>query len=303
MKNFQWLIRREFWENRSIWLVPAAIGALLVLGAVFGHIHFGEAFLRPDGNMGGVPAQFSLYLVTAAVGAAFLIVASLTSSWYLLDCLYADRKDRSILFWKSLPVSDTETVLSKLAIGIVILPVVYVLIADATILAMSLVISLRFGAWSTSGLWRPEIWLQTQGMCLYVILTMAIWYLPIAAWFLLVSAWATRAVILWSVLPPLAVYLAERYFLGTHVFGSWLADRFGTGYALRAFHSPGESAAWVTTTMPNGPGTETITAPTSLWNVMDFSGFFGSAATWAGAAVGIAMIAATILLRARRSEI
>jgi ABC-2 type transport system permease protein len=303
MKNFEWLIRREFWENRSLWMVPAVIGAVLVLGAVFGHVHFGDDFFRPDGNGGGIPAQFSLYLATAGVGGVFLVVASLTASWYLLDCLYADRKDRSILFWKSLPVSDTETVLSKLAIGVLILPLIYFLIADLTILLMSFVISVRFGAWGSTGFWRPEIWLQIQGMALYVIVTMAIWYLPIAAWFLLVSAWATRAVILWSILPPLAIYLAERYFFGTHVFGSWIADRFGSGYAMRAFHLPGETAAWATTSMQNGSGTETITAPTSLWNVMDFGGFFGSWATWAGVAVGVAMIVATIQIRARRSEI
>lgn len=303
MKNFEWLIRREFWENRSIWLVPTVIGGVLLLGAIFGQIHFGDDFFRPDGNAGGVPAHFTLYVLTAAVAASFLIVASLTSSWYLLDCLYADRKDRSILFWKSLPVSDTETVLSKLAIALIILPLVYFLIADLTIFFMSFVLSMRFGAWGASGLWRSDIWLQTQGMGLYVIATMAIWYLPVAAWFLLVSAWASRAVILWSILPPLAIYLSERYFLGTHVFGSWLADRWGTGYAMRAFHLPGESAAWVSTTMPNGSGTETMTAPTSLWAVMDFGGFFGSGATWAGVAVGVAMIVATIQIRARRSEI
>jgi ABC-2 type transport system permease protein len=303
MKNFQWLIRREFWENRSIWLVPAVIGAVLVFGAVFGHVHFGEDFFRPDGNRGGIPAHFTLYVLTAAVGASFLIVASLTASWYLLDCLYADRKDRSILFWKSLPVSDTETVLSKLAIGLLVLPLVYLLIADLTIFLMSFVLSLRVGVWGDSGLWRADIWLQTQGMALYLIATMAIWYLPIAAWFLLVSAWASRAVILWSILPPLAIYLMERYFFGTHLFGSWLAERSGTGYAMRAFHLPGDGSAWVSTTLQNGPGTETMTTPTSLWAVMDFGGFFGSWATWAGVAIGVAMIVATIQIRARRSEI
>jgi ABC-2 type transport system permease protein len=303
MKNFEWLIRREFWENRSIWLVPTVIGAMIIVGTIFGHAHFDLNAIRSENDLGILPAQYGLYLVTAGIGGIFLVVASLTSSWYLLDCLYADRKDRSILFWKSLPVSDTETVLSKLAIGLVVLPLVYFLIADLTILAASFVTSLRLGVWGATGLWRPAIWLQTQGMGLYLLVTMAIWYLPIAAWFLLVSAAASRAVILWSILPPLAIYLLELYFFGTHVFGSWLSDRFGAGYAMRAFHMPGETAAWVSTTVQNGAHPETITTPTSLWNVMDFGGFFGSWATWAGAAVGIAMIVATIQIRARRSEI
>jgi ABC-2 type transport system permease protein len=303
LNNTQWLIRREFWENRAIWLVPAVIAGLLLLGAGFGHLQFGSELFSPDGPGEGVPAQVSLYALSGVVTSMFLVIMSVYAGWYLLDCLHADRKDRSILFWKSLPVSDTETVLVKLLVGLIILPLVYFAIADLTIFVMALILSLRTGAWAASGLWHPSLWLQTQGFWLYTIVTLAVWYLPVAGWLMLISAWATRAVILWSVLPPLAIFIGERWMFGTHYFGTELLDRLGKGYALRAFNVSQGGAGWTTAVIHDHGGDKPITYPVSLWHMLDPIGFFGSAATLIGAGVGCALIVAAIQLRSRRAEI
>ena len=91
------------------------------------------------------------------------------STWYLLDCLYADRKDRSVLFWKSLPISDTATVLSKLFIGLIAIPIVYFAAADLSTLLMAFIISVRAHSSLGSALWQPDLWLQLQVLWLYVI--------------------------------------------------------------------------------------------------------------------------------------
>jgi len=303
MNNTSWLIRREFWENRAIWLVPAVIAGLLVLAASFGHVHFGEDMFRSDGPGEGVPVQIAMYALSGSVTVMFLIIMSVYSGWYLLDCLYADRKDRSILFWKSLPISDAATVLTKLLVGVIIIPLVYFAIADLTVFVMSLIFGLRTGLWAASGLWHPSLWLQTQGFWLYTILTLAVWYLPVAGWLMLISAWATRAVILWSVLPPLAIYIGERWMFGTHYFGSELLDRLGKGYAVRAFDVTHGGAGWTTEVIHKHGGDDSLTYPTSLWHLLDPVGFFGSSATWTGVAVGVALIYAAIQLRSRRAEI
>src|SRR5216683_3943343 len=96
-----WLVRREFWENRAIWMIPAVTGGLMVLIALFGRVDLMS--ISPQMPVQAVGGGFLL-----AVGATFFAVMSIYSTWYLLDCLYADRKDRSVLFWKSMPISDTR---------------------------------------------------------------------------------------------------------------------------------------------------------------------------------------------------
>src|SRR5215475_3939399 len=109
--TYSWLIRRELWERRTIWLVPAVIGGIVTLLAVFGRFQF----LAEDAP---VPAWSLLPYLLSLI---FYLVAVGIASLYFLDCLYEDRRDRSILFWKSLPVSDTDTVLSKLLTGVLVI--------------------------------------------------------------------------------------------------------------------------------------------------------------------------------------
>jgi ABC-2 type transport system permease protein len=291
MKTYSWLVRREFWENRAIWMVPAIIGAALTLAALFGKVDM-VPLASPEQSrvMGGV--------VLFAFGVSFFAVMSLYSTWYLLDCLYADRKDRSVLFWKSLPISDTATVLSKLFTGLIAIPLVYFFAADISTLLMAFIISVRARSSVGSALWQPDLWLQLQALWLYLIVTTAVWYLPFAGWLMLVSAWAKRAVMLWSILPLLALYLVERWFFGTHVVGTQLEERT-LGYIPRAFHDLSDHAGWVTTVIDN----DTITTPGSVWRLLNPLGFFSSPATWLGVVVGVALIVATIQLRLRRTEL
>src|SRR3569832_3193 len=128
------LIRREFWEHRSLWIAPLIMAVLMVL-TVF-PLHIGQMdfecapnFADPANRIGA----FTL-MIWAHTEPQYLVM-SLVSSFYLMDCLYAERKDRSILFWKSLPVSDATTVLSKFLVGVVVLPLgVYVLAALSGVL-------------------------------------------------------------------------------------------------------------------------------------------------------------------------
>ena len=218
MNTLVWLIRREFWENRAIWTIPAAIGGFMVLAALFGRVDLmSSATHMPSRAVG------QLFFVTVA--ATFFAVMSIYSTWYLLDCLYSDRKDRSVLFWKSMPISDTRTVLSKLATALIVIPMVYFAAANLTTLLMGFIISVRAIAAVDGALWHVDLWLQMQALWLYLIVTAAIWYLPIAAYLLVVSAWAKRAVMLWSILPPIAFIIAERWFFGTHVLAHHMGER------------------------------------------------------------------------------
>ena len=291
MNNSKWLIRREFWENRAIWMIPAVFGALLLLAALFGQVSI-PRLTSPRESEEAAAA----FLVV--VGAMFYLVMGVYSTWYLLDCLYTDRKDRSILFWKSLPISDASIVLCKLLVGMIIIPLVYFAAADATALIGAFILSIRARASIGSSLWNGDVWWQVQVLWTYAILTTAVWYLPVTGWLMLVSAWAKRAVILWAVLPPLLLYFFERVFFGTHLFGHMISRRL-TALPLVSFN--GSKYVW---THEGGVVDNASGAPVvSVWHLINPSGFFTSAETWIGAAVGIVLIVAAIQLRMRRSEI
>jgi|HubBroStandDraft_1064217.scaffolds.fasta_scaffold07315_4 ABC-2 type transport system permease protein len=291
MNTYAWLIKREFWENRAIWVVPSVIGVLLVLLALFGR---GQFITLTTPQQSHVVGQ----MVLSAFGVTFFVVMSIYSTWYLLDCLYGDRKDRSVLFWKSLPISDTATVLSKLLVALIVIPLVYFVAADVTTLLIAFIVSVRASAALGGALWHADLWLQLQILWLYVIITTAIWFLPVAAWLMVISAWAKRAVMLWTVLPPLALYLGERWIFGTRYVAVALHDRL-LGYAPQAFHTGADSSFWITTTFDK----DQIITPSSIWALLDPAGFFSSPQTWIGVAVGAALVAGAIQLRLRRTEI
>ena len=290
MKTYSWLVRREFWENRAIWIVPAVIGAVLVLGALFGRVDV-DAIVSPLAShaVGGT-ALF-------AFGVVFFIVMGIYSSWYLLDCLHADRKDRSVLFWKSLPISDAQTVLAKLIVGSIAIPLVYFAAADIVSLLMAFIISVRVRSVVANALWHPDLWLQLQLLWIYAIVTCAIWYLPLAGWLLMVSAWAKRALILWATLPPLALYLCERWFFGSHYIGQVLLVR-SLGYVPNAFKDFTNHTGWETTTI----GDDSIRTPANIWQMINPGEFFSSLDTWVGVAVGAVFVYAAIQLRMRRTD-
>jgi ABC-2 type transport system permease protein len=169
------------------------------------------------------------YDLAAAVimGAAFLV-----SIFYSLDTLYGERRDRSILFWKSLPVSDLTTVLAKATVPLVILPMLAFAITAVTTFVMLILSSLVVGA---SGQSVASLWAQIQSptvllMLLYHLVTIhMLWYAPIYAWMLLVSAWARRAPFLWLALPVLTLGVFEKIAFHTSYFTDFLKDRIAGG--------------------------------------------------------------------------
>jgi ABC-2 type transport system permease protein len=288
--NGAWLIRREFWENRAIWMIPALFGGLLLLAALFGQVSIPH-LSSPQESRTAAAAFLGI------IGITFFAVMSVYSTWYLLDCLYTDRRDRSILFWKSLPISDATTVLIKLLVGMIVIPLVYFAAADATALLAAFILSIRARAAIGSSLWNGEVWFQMQVLWAYLVVTAAVWYLPIAGWLMLVSAWAKRAVMLWAILPPLLLYILERMFFGTKFVGHLIAGRL-MGLPAVAIKDP--THLWT-----HGGDVVDNAAATSItvWQLINPSGFFTNAQTWIGVAVGVVLIVGAIQLRMRRSEI
>ncbi len=232
---FYWSVRRELWENKSIYLAPVILAVIQLVGfAIFA---------------AGLPArrQAALHLDPAAQRAAIeapyeiagwmmIFTAFIVGAFYCLDALYGERRDRSILFLKSLPVSDRTTVLAKAAIPWAVLPLITFVVVVATQLLMLLIttIALLVNGMSPATTWTNVNFLEQALILLYTLVALTLWHAPIYGWFLLVSAWTRRATFLWAVLPWLGLAALEKIAFQTSRVGAFLGYRL-TGWMREAF--------------------------------------------------------------------
>ncbi len=221
------LVRREFWEHRALWLAPSLVAALTLVAALIASVKYrapGADLSGDEGHWGGM-SMFAV--MQGAVSSPLSAVTAVVVVFYLLDCLYAERKDRSILFWKSLPVSDGLTVLSKLLVALIIVPLgVYALgLLVSLVLTGMWQVDAAFGRLPPIPGWDLGGWLQAELALLLCLLVASLWYAPCAAYLLVVSAWARRNPFLWLLLPPLAGLIVERTAFGTHYLGSFIGYR------------------------------------------------------------------------------
>jgi ABC-2 type transport system permease protein len=229
-----WSVRRELWENRSLYLAPLAVAGVAMFGFMISTIGMPprrRALLLLD------PAQQRATIAKPydVVAMMLIMTALLVGLFYCLDALHGERRDRSLLFWKSLPVSDRTTVLSKVSIPLVVLPVLIFAVVVITQLCMMLwtsAVLLPSGLAGTT--WTRFNLVRQSLILLYGLVALALWHAPIYGWLLLLSAWARRAVLLWAILPPLVIGALERIALGSTRFGKLLQYRF-MGHLERAF--------------------------------------------------------------------
>jgi ABC-2 type transport system permease protein len=232
---FYWSVRRELWENRSIYVAPLVVAIVVLFGFLISTIGLPErrqAVLLLD------PSKARAAIETPYNVAAMMLIftAFIVGVFYCLDALHGERRDRSILFWKSLPVSDLTTLLSKATIPLVILPLVAFAIIIATQFVMLVWTSVLLMAhnMSPTSTWTNVSFFQECLILLYGLIAIALWHAPIYGWALVVSGWARRATFLWATVPLLAIGFFEKISFGTSHFASMLKDRL-LGFAPDAF--------------------------------------------------------------------
>lgn len=233
-RPFLTLVRRELWEHGSLVWAPLAMALMIIVvslvsGMVKGSVDFDLGEDRPLPELfGDAEKQRGIFtLVMAGLVLPQLLVAFVVVFFYLLDCLFTERRDRSILFWKSLPVSDAKTVLSKLFVALVAVPLWSWALSLVVGLVVFGVVAAQVSGTPAAGLgtWHGGTWLTVQAAMLGKLAIGVLWYLPVAGWLLLVSVLAKRAPFLWATLPFLVLSLAERIALGSNVVGALVAQR------------------------------------------------------------------------------
>jgi ABC-2 type transport system permease protein len=230
-RPFYWSVRRELWENRSIYLAPLAVAAAFFVGFVGTHVHL-AAKIRSLSNLDAAAQRAAIAQPYDVIAGLMMATGMLVGAFYCLDALYGERRERTILFWKSMPVSDLTTVLSKATIPLVVLPLVTCAVGVATqflMLLWSSVLLLGSGM-SVAALWSLMSFPQMAFLLFYHLITVhALAPFPIYCWFLLVSAWARRWPILWATLPVVVIGGFERLIFNTSHFANALLDRLSGG--------------------------------------------------------------------------
>jgi ABC-2 type transport system permease protein len=281
-----WSVRRELWENRYVYLAPLGVAAVFLSGHLIGMIHL-PAEMRQLLSVD--PEQYREPILRPYNVAAGFMMGTyiLVTLFYCSDALHGERRDRSILFWKSLPVSDLTTVLAKASIPFVLLPLLtfaVTLVLQFTILLLSSALLLASGL-TVGSLWTHLPVMQMSLLLLYHIVTAhALWPAPVYCWLMLVSGWARRAAFLWAALPVLAIAGVEKIAFHTEHFATLVGYRL-IGNTTAVGFTPPEM-------FPTDPMTHITPGQ-----------FLTSPSLWIGLAVAAAFLAAAVRLRRSQGPI
>ena len=280
-RPFFWSLRRELWEYRSIYIAPLAAAAIFLIGFLISTIHLP----RQMRTLSAPALHQTIMTPYDFVAGLLMLTAMAVGLFYCLDALNGERRDRSILFWKSLPVSDTTAVLAKASIPFVVLPLITFAVTVAAqwiMLLLSSAVLLGNGL-SADMLWTHVHLFPMSLMLLYHLITVhVLWHAPFYGWLFLISAWARRAAFLWAVLPILAIAFVEKIAFNTSHFATFLGDRLGGG--AEAMTLPGS--------MPIDPGVH-----------ITLGRYLGTPGLWIGLAFTAICLAAAVQLRRYRSPV
>jgi ABC-2 type transport system permease protein len=294
-----WSVRRELWENHSIYVAPLSLAAVYLFGFGISVIwlpnNMREAWMPHSmREMATLKAPDTLIgLAMPYTHAALLmgVIAFLVGIFYSLEALHGERRDRSVLFWKSLPVSDLTTVLSKAAIPLLVLPVIafaVTILLQQIMRLLSMAVLVASGG-SAAALWTRLPLSEMELVALYSAVVLALWHAPIYCWFLLVSGWARRAAFLWAVLPWLAVAAMENIAFHTSFLGTLLHSRL-SGFTDVAFDLKDK----------NGVAIDPHFIPLAQ---LTPGRFFSSPSLWLGLVFAAACLAAAVRMRRDRDPL
>lgn len=308
------LMQREYWENRVAFrATPIALFGIYMAGALMTLITFNhfdhdfhtlkEAVRYVAGTEEAMRAQ-AMYLGNMASSGFFTVVLGFVVFFYLLGSLYDDRKDRSILFWKSLPASDTLTLASKLLTAMFVVPSIFWVAYVVTQLALYVIAAIT--VWTVGeNPWTLFMSLgnpfKAWGLVLASFYAQAIWALPVYGWLMLVSSFAPRIPLLFALVPPAIFAVLQIWidFLRTFTLKTNLGGLLWEWYANSPFITCCDAQQGEVGAMLGIPVTSTFDHAATIGNMLDR--LFSIQMFW-GLMIAAAFLAAALWLRRRATE-
>lgn len=236
IRPFYWSVRRELWENRSLYIAPLIVAGVIVFGFLCTSVTLPERRRAVLALGDSSRARSAIEMPYDIAAIMIMFTCFIVGVFYCLDALYGERRDRSILFWKSLPVSDVTTVLSKIVIPLVVLPLISfatIVVTQFVIFLISSVVLLLNGISPATTLAHVNLF-QNMVFLIYGLVAASLWHAPTYSWSLFVSGWVKRAAFLWAVLPVIAISFFEKITFGTQYFYSLIKYRLAS-WAAEAF--------------------------------------------------------------------
>lgn len=242
--------KREIWESKKtfVW-TPIVLAALLLLLAAAELITTNDYQAQRLGEViqaaQTVEAQASVkklgFIVVQIITGLFLIVAFLLQLRYFLSCLFDERRDLSIFFWRSMPVSDVQNIAVKFVMGAFVIPVFFIIAAMVAIGIGYVVFLIYASTLLTEGgsIWSLASTFNVISPIVSVwmgLIPTVLWLFPFYAWLMLASMVAGRAPFLWAFLPIAFLVLAEAvvalgFGTGSMYFSNILKDYFSISEA------------------------------------------------------------------------
>ena len=315
MNRFMALVKREFWENKGAFrTTPLVIGGIYIVLALMFLItfnHFDHEFQSLKEltrwvatTEAGLRGEIIYAASLAIFPVLFNMVLFFVVFFYLLGSLYDDRKDRSILFWKSLPASDTLTLASKLISAVVVAPLVFWVIYVLTYVVIALIFSvviLSLGENPWTLFLQIGSPFKAWSMLLLSYLAIAVWSLPLYAWLMLVSSFAPRIPLLFAILPPVVIAVLQVWieFLQTFTLKKNLFGVIGEWFANSPFITFGDTGDRQNLLSLGAPINDTFSHEVTVMNILDR---MFSTQMLIGLIVATVFLGAALWLRRRATE-
>ena len=147
---------------------------------------------------------------------------------YSLSTFADERKDRSLIFWRSLPVSDLTTVLSKVFTVTLIVPLMvlpYIILLQLVSMTSASIFFATNDIVSFGWLWGSYIFTDWFRI-IFSLWAQSLWSLPIFLWLMLAGTYAARP-IAGAIVPPVILIVLERIIFKTNLVLEFIENRIG----------------------------------------------------------------------------
>ena len=299
MKVHKAMIVREIQEHK-VAFVYAPFFVSIILCLVIASVYFGGTNIQTDQfnfsteyydeeirqAMQSVSSVSRIDIVRTGLlvlGFPILLTVGFGLLAYSLSTFADERKDRSLIFWRSLPVSDLTTVLSKvftvtLVVPLMVLP--YIILLQLVSMTSASIFFATNDIVSFGWLWGSYIFTDWFRI-IFSLWAQSLWSLPLFLWLMLAGTYAARP-IAGAIVPPVILIVLEGIIFKTNLVLTFIENRIGFWSRADSFPKEYQELRVV--------------------DVSDILLLFSTQAFWIGILASVILVAGIVYVRSSNSD-